>query len=175
MAGLGRRAGEGGGGPGVQALRARSLAAARFITHLRHLFLRARDGKQSPEIGDAIGEAVRSARPLEYACAERPARRTEELSGREVVREEILFLALHVSRLTAQSDAALPDAALPDAARSGTVLSPMARSDAALPAMAQPLIAFVMWQADELRIAPRRDLFRLFAGLSDLLGDTAAL
>jgi len=29
-----------------------------------------------------------------------------------------------------------------------------------------------VWQADELHVAPRRELFRLFAELSDELGDT---
>ncbi|MEU0026884.1 PRD domain-containing protein [Streptomyces sp. NPDC006335] len=82
----------------------RSLDAARFVTHLRYLFLRARDGKQAPDVGDRIGEAVRSTRPLEYACAERLARRMEELFDWQVGREEILYLALHVSRLTAQCD-----------------------------------------------------------------------
>ncbi|AXE86596.1 PRD domain-containing protein [Streptomyces sp. Go-475] len=82
----------------------RSLDAARFITHLRYLFLRARDGKQARAADDQIGEAVRNARPLEYACAERLARRMEELFDWQVGREEILYLALHVSRLTAQPD-----------------------------------------------------------------------
>ncbi|MDX2599960.1 PRD domain-containing protein [Streptomyces caniscabiei] len=82
----------------------RSLDAARFLTHLRYLFLRARDGKQAADVGDRIGEAVRSTRPLEYACAERLARRMEELFDWRVGREEILYLALHVSRLTAQRD-----------------------------------------------------------------------
>ncbi|MEU0728582.1 PRD domain-containing protein [Streptomyces sp. NPDC006140] len=82
----------------------RSLDAARFITHLRYLFLRARDGKQVRAADDQIGEAVRNARPLEYACAERLARRMEELFDWRVGREEILYLALHVSRLTAQPD-----------------------------------------------------------------------
>ncbi|MEU0104917.1 PRD domain-containing protein [Streptomyces sp. NPDC006251] len=82
----------------------RSLDAARFITHLRYLFLRARDGKQVRAADDQIGEAVRNARPLEYACAERLARRMEELFDWQVGREEILYLALHVSRLTAQPD-----------------------------------------------------------------------
>ncbi|MER6712522.1 PRD domain-containing protein [Streptomyces sp. NPDC000877] len=82
----------------------RSLDAARFITHLRYLFLRARDGKQVRAADDQIGEAVRNARPLEYACAERLARRMEEMFDWQVGREEILYLALHVSRLTAQPD-----------------------------------------------------------------------
>ena len=82
----------------------RSLDAARFLTHLRYLFLRARDGKQAPDVGDQIGEVVRNTRPLEYACAERLARRMEELFDWQVGREEILYLALHVSRLTAQCD-----------------------------------------------------------------------
>ncbi|GKQ39418.1 PTS transporter subunit EIIB [Streptomyces sp. A012304] len=38
---------------------------------------------------------------------------------------------------------------------------------------AHPLVAFITWQADELHVAPRRDLFRLFAALRDALGDTA--
>ncbi|MEU3935937.1 PTS transporter subunit EIIB [Streptomyces sp. NPDC029044] len=38
---------------------------------------------------------------------------------------------------------------------------------------AHPLVAFTAWQADELHIAPRRDLFRLFAELRDAVGDTA--
>lgn len=37
---------------------------------------------------------------------------------------------------------------------------------------AHPLVAFAVWQADELHIAPRRDLFRLFAELRDELDDT---
>ncbi|MHB9863689.1 PTS transporter subunit EIIB [Streptomyces sp. YIM S03343] len=36
---------------------------------------------------------------------------------------------------------------------------------------AHPLVAFAVWQAGELHIAPRRDLFRLFAELRDMLGD----
>ncbi|MEU6539956.1 PTS transporter subunit EIIB [Streptomyces sp. NPDC047000] len=38
---------------------------------------------------------------------------------------------------------------------------------------AHPLVALAVWQADELHIAPRRDLFRLFADLRAVLGDTA--
>ncbi|MFF5367404.1 PTS transporter subunit EIIB [Streptomyces sp. NPDC013187] len=38
---------------------------------------------------------------------------------------------------------------------------------------AHPLVAFTAWQMDELHVAPRRDLFRLFAALQDALGDTA--
>jgi PTS system beta-glucosides-specific IIC component len=39
---------------------------------------------------------------------------------------------------------------------------------------AHPLVAFVAWQGDELHIAPKRDLFRLFAELRDVLGDVAS-
>ncbi|MEV5841653.1 PRD domain-containing protein [Streptomyces sp. NPDC051985] len=88
----------------------RSLPAARFLTHLRYLFLRARDGKQSPAVADQVGEAVKSARPLAYACAERLALRMEELFEWNVGREEILYLALHVSRLTARTDDPAEDA-----------------------------------------------------------------
>ncbi|MEU1513839.1 PTS transporter subunit EIIB [Streptomyces sp. NPDC005811] len=39
---------------------------------------------------------------------------------------------------------------------------------------AHPLVAFVVWQADELHVAPRRDLFALYALLRDTRGDTTA-
>ncbi|WP_416979658.1 PRD domain-containing protein [Streptomyces sp. T028] len=83
-----------------------SLAAARFISHLRYLFLRARDGEPTPEVGDGIGEAVRQAKPLQYATAERLAHKMEEMFAWSVGSEEILYLALHVSRLTARDDTA---------------------------------------------------------------------
>ena len=37
---------------------------------------------------------------------------------------------------------------------------------------AHPLVAFIVWQGDELHVAPRRDLFQLFGSLRDALGDT---
>jgi hypothetical protein len=39
---------------------------------------------------------------------------------------------------------------------------------------AHPLVALAVWQLDELHIAPRRDLFRLFGELKDVLGDVAS-
>ncbi|NNN36696.1 PTS transporter subunit EIIB [Streptomyces sp. S3(2020)] len=39
---------------------------------------------------------------------------------------------------------------------------------------AHPLVAFAAWQLDELHVAPRRDLFRLFEELKDVLGEVAS-
>ncbi len=36
-----------------------------------------------------------------------------------------------------------------------------------------PLVAFTVWQADELHVAPRRELFQLFEDVRDALGDIA--
>lgn len=78
----------------------------KFITHLRYLFLRARNGKPTPDVDDGIGEVVRQAKPLQYATAERLALKMEDMFAWNVGREEILYLALHVSRLTARDDTA---------------------------------------------------------------------
>ncbi|WP_416979657.1 PTS transporter subunit EIIB [Streptomyces sp. T028] len=39
---------------------------------------------------------------------------------------------------------------------------------------AHPAVAYAVWQLDELHIAPRRDLFGLFGGLKEVLGDAAS-
>ncbi|WP_284501522.1 PRD domain-containing protein [Actinotalea sp. C106] len=79
-----------------------SLDVARFVTHLRHLFLREQQGgPRSPVTGDDLHDAVRAARPRAYACATRIGALLTERFGWDVTEDERLYLALHVSRLTA--------------------------------------------------------------------------
>lgn len=88
-----------------------SVEVARFITHLRFLFVRARQAQKAPvpvpgstEPGapdpDALLEAVRLTKPRQYASAVRIGALLEELFAWEVDQDELLYLSLHVARLT---------------------------------------------------------------------------
>ncbi len=89
-----------------------SVDVARFVTHLRFLFVRSRQEQLAittpptvrhpgPADSDALLEAVRSAKPREYASAGRVAALLSERFDWEVNEQELLYLSLHVSRLTA--------------------------------------------------------------------------
>lgn len=77
-----------------------SVGVARFVTHLRYLFLRERQGTMLGSPVDPITDAVRSARPREFACAQGLGALLHDRYGWSVTDEELLYLALHVSRLT---------------------------------------------------------------------------
>ncbi|MBU4335617.1 MAG: PRD domain-containing protein [Actinobacteria bacterium] len=80
---------------------AESVAVARFVTHLRYLFLRERHGGLLSGMADDLPDTVRTARPREFACAEKVAALLGERYGWTLTGEELLYLALHVYRLTA--------------------------------------------------------------------------
>lgn len=80
-----------------------SVRVARFVTHLRYLFARERDGKAPQQAGAELTDAVRAARPREYASAQRIATLLDSRFGWPVDDDEILYLCLHVSRLTSRA------------------------------------------------------------------------
>lgn len=88
---------------GVQ-LDERSAPVVRFVAHLRYLFVRQRDGQSPVGAGDSLGAAVRAAKPREYSTAQRVAGRLHEMFGWEITEDEVLYLALHVTRLSARPD-----------------------------------------------------------------------
>jgi beta-glucoside operon transcriptional antiterminator len=85
-----------------------SVEVARFITHLRFLFVRARQAEKVPvpvpgteaADADALLDAVRTTKPRQYASASRIGALLEELFAWQVDQEELLYLSLHVARLT---------------------------------------------------------------------------
>ncbi|WP_448630828.1 PRD domain-containing protein [Cellulomonas soli] len=79
----------------------RSPVVARFVTHLRYLFRREQQGRQLPSVADSLHDAVRAAQPREYACGQRIADLLGQRFGWEVGAEEVIYLTLHVARLTA--------------------------------------------------------------------------
>lgn len=76
-----------------------SVDVARFVTHLRYLFLRERTGAKLRQTPAELHAALRSSRPREYTSAGRISELLAERFGWEVSTDEILYLALHVSRL----------------------------------------------------------------------------
>ncbi len=80
-----------------------SVPVARFVTHLRYLFNRQGQGVRSPDVGALLIDAMRTTHPREHACAIRAADLLATRFGWDIGGEEVLYLALHVARLTADA------------------------------------------------------------------------
>lgn len=78
-----------------------SVEVARFVTHLRYLFLRDPSTRAARVAEDQLHSALREAKPREYGCGSRIAELLTERFGWEMGEDERLYLALHVARLTA--------------------------------------------------------------------------
>jgi len=77
-----------------------SMSAARFVTHLRYLFVRMDSGRQITDSPQSLMTAIREAHPAEYACAQR-IRYLLEIGGQRLTSDEVEYLTLHVARLVA--------------------------------------------------------------------------
>lgn len=78
-----------------------SLDVARFVSHLRYLFMRGRSGVTLAAAPPGVLEAVRTAQPAEHAAAAGIAALFHERFGWPSTDEETLYLTLHVARLRA--------------------------------------------------------------------------
>ncbi|MEI5527370.1 PRD domain-containing protein [Streptomyces brasiliscabiei] len=83
------------------AVDADSLEASRFITHLRYLVSRQEKGEEASDAFGSLHDSLRASHAREVACAEHVGRILEERFGWILGRDEVLYLALHISRLTA--------------------------------------------------------------------------
>lgn len=77
-----------------------SMSAARFVTHLRYLFVRIEQHEQLDQQHSPVGGAIRAAYPRAVACAERLASIVELRLGSPLTDDEVSYLALHVARVT---------------------------------------------------------------------------
>lgn len=75
------------------------ISIARFITHLRYLFVRIAQHKQLTGEPSAVTRAVTKSYPEATACAMRLAELAELRLGEGLTDDEISYLALHVARL----------------------------------------------------------------------------
>ncbi|HYQ74593.1 PRD domain-containing protein [Cellulomonas sp.] len=77
-----------------------SIDVARFITHLRYLFVRQQQGAPPPDVQGVLLAAVRSQHPDSVAAAVAIQDLLRERYDWTVTGDEVLYLALHVARLT---------------------------------------------------------------------------
>ncbi|WNM25731.1 PRD domain-containing protein [Demequina capsici] len=78
-----------------------STAVARFVTHLRYLYVRGRSGIRRDLETPPLAEAIRATQPREHATATRMAEYLASRYGWDVGEGEVLYLSIHVMRLTA--------------------------------------------------------------------------
>lgn len=78
----------------------RSMDVARFVTHLRYLFVRISERRQISDTDDAVAASIRETAPDSYRIAEH-IRTTIALDGETISDNETAYLALHVARLSA--------------------------------------------------------------------------
>src|SRR5699024_12086017 len=75
------------------------VTVARFITHLRYLFVRMQQNNQLFAEHSAIGRAIVEAYPRASECAQVLANIIEMRMDEPVTEDEVSYLALHVARL----------------------------------------------------------------------------
>ncbi|MDN8624194.1 PRD domain-containing protein [Corynebacterium kroppenstedtii] len=79
-----------------------SVNAARFITHMRYFFVRVRNGNQLNEGMSLLRESLEQSHPDAVLCADRLASVLELRLDTELTDDERAYLALHVTRLSAE-------------------------------------------------------------------------
>lgn len=75
------------------------ISIARFITHLRYLFVRIAQHKQLAEKPGAVSTAIMEAYPESVEVAYRLAELVELRLGESLTEDEVSYLVLHVARL----------------------------------------------------------------------------
>lgn len=76
-----------------------SVNAARFITHLRYFFVRARTGRQLSEGATPLSLAIRDAYPAAFAAALKLQAVLELRLEEALTDDEVTYLTLHVARM----------------------------------------------------------------------------
>ena len=76
-----------------------SVHYARFLTHMQYFIDRVLDGKMLGSEDIAVLEPVLEQNPRAYDCAKRIAAYVQKNLGREVPREELIYLTMHLARI----------------------------------------------------------------------------
>lgn len=76
-----------------------SMSAARFVTHLRYLFVRVESRKQITDPHPTFVEAIANAHPEAMACAQKVRFLIEMGMSTTLTPDETAYLGLHVARL----------------------------------------------------------------------------
>ncbi|MEV6016662.1 MULTISPECIES: PRD domain-containing protein [unclassified Streptomyces] len=81
-----------------------SMSVARFITHVRYLFVRVQQHRQLKGHESTIGVGIRQYYPEATHTAQQLATIVELRLGRKLSEDEVSYLALHVARMTMEAD-----------------------------------------------------------------------
>lgn len=81
-----------------------SISGARFITHVRYLFVRVHQHRQLTRQDSVIGESIRTAYPEATRTARQLATIVELRLGTALTEDEVSYLALHVARMTLDAE-----------------------------------------------------------------------
>ncbi|WP_328445599.1 PRD domain-containing protein [Streptomyces sp. NBC_00386] len=82
-----------------------AMSVARFITHVRYLFVRIQQHRQLTGHESTIGKGIRQYYPEATRTAQQLATIVELRLGRRLSEDEVSYLALHVARMTMEADA----------------------------------------------------------------------
>lgn len=91
---------------GVQ-LDQESLEVARFVTHLRYLFTRLERGIQIESSFSGLGDSIRAEAPSSFQAAVH-VHSLLAMDGRQLSRDEVAYLALHIARLSGETNRPRP-------------------------------------------------------------------
>lgn len=80
-------------------LRQASISVARFITHVRYLFVRMARGEQLDHASDAVSAQITQAFPQHDRLARKVAQVAELRFDQTLTEDEIAYLTLHIARL----------------------------------------------------------------------------
>ena len=82
-----------------------SIHYERFITHLKFFAARVLQAKQSPEEGDFLFRSmIRDQYKESYECAKKIKQHIEEAYGIEISEEEVVYLTVHIKRITMKNE-----------------------------------------------------------------------
>lgn len=87
-----------------------SVDVARFITHLRYLFVRQEQGQCLSDEQGTLLAALAASHPAEYTCAEEIQKLLVQRFDWDAGNDEVVYLTLHVARLTGASGQRAGDA-----------------------------------------------------------------
>ena len=82
----------------------RTLHYERFVTHLKFLLQRVYRRELLPDEEDELSELMRTKYPKEYACSRKIAEYIEKNTDCRLSGEEVMYLAIHIRRVTKAED-----------------------------------------------------------------------
>ncbi len=82
----------------------RTLHYERFVTHLKFLLQRVYRRELLPDEEDELSELMRTKYPKEYSCSRKIAEYIEKNTDCRLSGEEVMYLAIHIRRVTMAED-----------------------------------------------------------------------